>query len=76
MKDALRSQRPKEVIQKEKEGKQAKKDAADQVKAIAEAGVHAAEQIEAEDELATAKEGEQIPRRRQRRSGMFDIAPE
>jgi len=76
VRDALRAQRPKEVIQNEKQEKKAKKDAADQAKANAKAGVHAAAQLEAEDAHAAAMEDKWVPRHRQPGRGMFSIAPE
>jgi hypothetical protein len=75
--DALHTQRLKDVIQKEKKEKQARKDTVDQAKANAEAGVHATSLLEATDAHVAANEAKQIPHRHQQPGhGMFSIAPE
>ena len=75
--EALHTQHPKEVIQNEKNEKQARKDTVDRAKANAEAGVHTTALLEAADASVAANEAKQIPCRRQLPGhGMFSIAPE
>jgi hypothetical protein len=74
--EATRTQRSKDIIQKEKQEKKERKDAADQAKATAEAGAHIAAQLQA-DMQAADNNDKKIPRRRQQQvDGMYSLAPE
>jgi hypothetical protein len=75
--EATRIQRPKDIIQKEKQEKKERKDAAEQAKATAKTGADIAAQLQAADMQAAANNDKKIPRRRQQQAdGMYSLAPE